>query len=117
MVLYLMLSISFKIVEPAIIIYLLPLPATLDWLTQTLKWRESTTSIRLVTGGLFGIWMAIVLKQLSLWNLPLFLPLLYQISLYLLAVAFSLLAKRGALDDYLEPYEKFIQDYQNSQKQ
>ncbi|MFC0332307.1 DUF2085 domain-containing protein [Paenibacillus sepulcri] len=112
MFLYLAWSMKIKITEPAIVIYLLPLPATIDWLTQTLKWRESTTPIRLLTGGLFGIWLAVVVKQVIYWDPQLLLQILYQILIYIFAVMTVLLAKKGSIDDYLQPYEDFIGEYQ-----
>src|SRR5258708_14182676 len=34
---------------------LLPFPATCDWFTQTMGWRESINSIRVLSGFLYGI--------------------------------------------------------------
>ena len=37
------------------VLFLLPLPALADWITQSWGFRESTTAIRLVTGSALGI--------------------------------------------------------------
>jgi len=116
MLLYLILSLLFEIKEPAVLIYLLPLPATLDWLTQTIKWRESTTPIRLLTGGLFGIWLAVAVRHIIFWDSHILLQLLYQSIIYIMAVLLVLIAKKGSIDDYLQPYEDFINEYQTNIK-
>jgi uncharacterized membrane protein len=46
------------------IIALFPLPATIDWLTQTIRMRESKTWIRIITGFLLGNAWAILLLSL-----------------------------------------------------
>jgi hypothetical protein len=112
MFVYLFLSFYFPFKEPFWLACLLPLPATLDWLTQTLRWRESTTLIRLLTGGLFGVWLAIVFKHIYIWDSHFLLYSMYQCIVFIAGTLLSLLAKKGSIDDYLLPYETFIDEYQ-----
>ena len=53
----LMLGFRFEIVLPVwmVILSLLPMPALLDWVTQTWGIRESTTLLRMLTGSMLGI--------------------------------------------------------------
>jgi uncharacterized membrane protein len=91
-------------------LYLLPFFATADWLTQALQWRESTTFLRILTGGLFGIWMAEWVCTLMKGGIVLIhLPI--QIALYIALTLFLLSLKKGAIDDYLLPYEQFVEEY------
>ena len=39
----------------AAVLFLLPLPALVDWVTQSWELRESTTSIRVLTGSALGL--------------------------------------------------------------
>ena len=93
-------------------IWILPLFATLDWLTQTLNKRLSTTPIRLITGSLFGIWLGIVVHALLLFDLQLLLILGIQSAIYITLVTGVLLSNRGCIDKYLKTYEEFIMEYQ-----
>jgi uncharacterized membrane protein len=92
--------------------YLLPLPATLDWLTQALKLRESKTWIRLITGGLFGIWLANSLLALFIWNSSALIHTCIQIAAYVTSVLIVFMLKKGSMNVYLKPYEDFVEEYQ-----
>ena len=43
----------------AAVLFLLPLPALVDWVTQSWELRESTTSIRVLTGSALGLGYAL----------------------------------------------------------
>jgi uncharacterized membrane protein len=92
--------------------YLLPLPATLDWLTQALKFRESKTWIRLITGGLFGVWLADILLAFFNWNSCTLIHACIQIVAYVSSVLIAFMLKKGSMDVYLKPYEDFVEEYQ-----
>jgi uncharacterized membrane protein len=99
-----------------VVTYLLPLPATFDWLTQALKLRESKTWIRLITGGLFGVWLANVLLALFIWNSSALIHTCIQIVAYVSSVLFTFMLKKGSMDVYLKPYEDFVEEYQKQKK-
>lgn len=96
---------------PAFFSWLLPLPATLDWLTQTLKKRVSTTPIRLVTGMLFGIWLGDLLRGAISGDIRSLYLFGLQIIIYMAVVMLILFKYQGIIDSYLKPYEDFIEDY------
>ncbi len=88
---------------------LFPLPATLDWFSQTMRWRESINSIRFFTGCGYGVSLGVCFGSIWMFNLYglLFALLIY--SCYLLII-FYLLRHFDVLDDYLAPYEQFVSD-------
>jgi len=49
-----------------------PLPAVIDWATQTIGRRESSNHIRLLTGYLLGIGFGLFLVSLAKGNLSVF---------------------------------------------
>jgi uncharacterized membrane protein len=93
--------------------YFLPLPATLDWLTQALKFRESKTWLRLITGGFFGVWLANVVLAIFTWNYSTLIHTCIQILGYVSFVLIVFLLKKGSMDIYLKPYEDFVEEYQS----
>jgi uncharacterized membrane protein len=99
-----------------VIPYLLPLPATLDWLTQALKLRESTTWLRLATGGLFGTWLANAVLALIAWDTGALLHTLIQIFGYVSAVMLVFALIKGSMDAYLKPYEDFVEEFRKQKK-
>lgn len=112
---------SFFLQEPTVnllisSIILLPLPATLDWLTQTLKWRKSTTLIRLITGFLFGIWIGVLVHAIKAWNINLLIVMVVQSFGYMSFVMAILYKNHGCIDDYLKPYEEFIAEYERQRQ-
>lgn len=46
------------------VLFFLPLPAFVDWVTQSWELRESTTTIRIVTGSSLGLGYALELRAL-----------------------------------------------------
>jgi len=79
----------------------LPLPSVVDWFTQSCKLRESTNTIRIFTGFLFGIAEGLVLLTIVNAMLYLFLSALavfatYAVSIYAIAV------KTRCLNSYLD---------------
>ena len=53
----LMLAFRWEIALPIwmVVLSLLPMPALLDWITQTWGIRESSTTLRMITGSILGI--------------------------------------------------------------
>ncbi|WP_018248044.1 DUF2085 domain-containing protein [Orenia marismortui] len=97
---------------PFEIISILPLFATLDWLTQTLEIRKSNNYLRVITGGVFGVWLGIILCSIINLNFNLLIKLSIQSLIYFIIVLSILFFRRDKLNKYLKPYEKFIQKYE-----
>ncbi len=97
---------------PLLLTLILPLPATLDWFTQTMKLRESFNLLRITTGFCFGFWVGIVMHALVTFNIPLISVLGLQAFIYTAAVFTVFIFKREFLHDYVRPYEEFIVEYQ-----
>jgi uncharacterized membrane protein len=97
-------------------LYLLPLPATADWLSQTMQWRESNTFMRLLTGGCFGVWLAGWLQAI-IWSHSAIVHLPIQIALYVGVTMLVLSLKKGSIDEYLLPYEEYVEEYKRNKKQ
>ncbi|WP_047809938.1 DUF2085 domain-containing protein [Desulfosporosinus acididurans] len=93
------------------VIALLPLGASIDWLTQALEWRLSNNILRSITGGLFGVWLGISIQALWLRQKELIIFLLIQSGFYLFGVLGTLALRPGSLNRYLEPYEMFVREY------
>lgn len=110
---FLMLAMNIILgLKPSVVFtYILPLPATADWLTQALQLRESKTWIRLLTGGLFGIWLANFILSIVTLNLISLFHILLQIIIYVTAVMIFFIRKKGSMDRYLKPYEDFVEEY------
>jgi len=97
---------------PISLIWLLPLPITIDWVTQTLNKRVSTKSLRLLTGFLFGIWVGELVATILSRDFSSIMKVGVQITTYLVVVMSILFIHQGSIDNYLKPYEDFIEDYQ-----
>ncbi len=93
-----------------------PLPATIDWLTQTLGQRESINSIRSTTGFLYGFSIGTSLAcVLTLnWKALTFIVPVY--TLYILFVMY-LLVRLNVLKKYLMPYKSFLSMEQKHMEQ
>ncbi len=83
------------------LISVLPITATVDWLTQSCKLRESRNSIRVGTGLLLGIAEAyflllVINGMVSMFLVAMSIIGLYAISIYIVAL------KTKCLDSYLD---------------
>ena len=105
-----------QVAVPIWCILILPLFSTVDWLTQTLKLRYSNNLIRFTTGGAFGVWLGILIHSVIILDTKLLLFLLVQAVLYTIVVLIILYRKDGCIDEYVKPYEEFIQQYQKQKK-
>lgn len=97
---------------PTIGILLLPFFATIDWLTQALELRESNNILRVISGGLFGIWLAIGVNALLTVDGKMILYYLLQSIVYIGLVLLILGLNKGSIDNYLKPYEEFVATYE-----
>jgi uncharacterized membrane protein len=79
----------------------LPVPATLDWLTQSCGLRESKNAIRIATGYLLGATEGLALLLLVSGMLQLFLMVVAVIGIYFLMI-YVVARKTRCLDSYLE---------------
>lgn len=86
---------------------LLPLPATLDWFSQTVGWRESTNPIRFITGWCYGMSLGICLGALWLFKLYVLGIALLIYGSYVIVV-FYFLRYFDVIETYLKPYEEFL---------
>jgi uncharacterized membrane protein len=86
---------------------ILPFPATIDWLTQTMGWRESINAIRITTGFLYGVSIGICLGCILTFNLKALLFAVIFYPVYLLVVL-GILRRYQKIPDYLQPYEDFL---------
>lgn len=88
------------------LISLLPLMAVVDWFTQSAKFRESKTRIRLISGFLLGssqaLFLLLLINGFYLQFLVAFgIASIYVLSIYLIAV------KTKCLDSYLNEMNQF----------
>lgn len=65
---------------------ILPIPAAIDWITQSCNLRESRNWIRVCTGSLFGVSQGLFLLMLIKSMFWLFLQALAVVGVYLLSV-------------------------------
>ena len=96
---------------PYLIFIFLPLPATLDWLTQTIKIRESKNTLRIITGFIYGLWLGLCIHTVILWDISYLLIIVLQCLGYISVVGFILTRKKGCINEYLKPYEEFVDQY------
>ena len=83
------------------LISVLPVPVTLDWMTQTCGLRESMNAIRISTGYLLGAAEGLTLLSLASGKLQLFLMVLAVAGIYFSAI-YAVALKTRCLDSYLE---------------
>ena len=102
---------TFSVIEALFLFGLLPFPATLDWLTQTIMPRESINPIRALTGFLFGLSVGVCLGCILSLNLGCLLIAIPIYSLYMI-IGFGLLQRSNIIQDYLTPYEDFLSESQ-----
>lgn len=79
----------------------LPVPATLDWMTQSCGLRESKNAIRITTGYLLGVAEGLALLLLASGMLQLFLVVLAVVGIYFLMI-YAVALRTRCLDSYLE---------------
>jgi len=84
-----------------LLLTVLPAPATVDWVTQSCKLRESRNAIRMGTGYLLGIGWGLFFLLLAKGMLHLFLFALMILSVYIFLV-YIIARKTNFLDDYLD---------------
>lgn len=90
-----------------ILVALSPLPAAIDWTTQTIRGRESTNVRRILTGFLWGISVSLGLVALIRIELLKF-GILFAIYLIYIAII-SISAKRAdKIESVLRPFEEFV---------
>lgn len=87
------------------LIFVLPMPAMVDWFTQSCKLRESKNSLRVGTGFLLGIIEGLLLLLLINGVIYMFLVGItiigvYAFSMYIIAL------KTGCLDSYMEDIKR-----------
>jgi len=105
-----MFVLDFKIsnpIEAMLIFGILPFPATLDWFTQTMRWRESVNLVRVLTGFLYGVSTGVCLGNALKFNMNVLLVAIPTYSAYI-AIVIWLLRKHQVLRNYLAPYEQFL---------
>lgn len=78
----------------------LPVPATLDWMTQSCGLRESKNSIRVTTGYLLGAAEGLALLSLASGMLQLSLMVLAVVGVYFLMI-YAVALRTKFLDSYL----------------
>ena len=83
------------------LISVLPIPAILDWMTQTCGLRESKNATRTGTGYLLGVAEGLILLLLVGGKLQLFLTVLAVVGIYF-SVIYTVALKTGCLDSYLK---------------
>ncbi|MCA9940041.1 MAG: DUF2085 domain-containing protein [Anaerolineales bacterium] len=93
----------------------LPLPATLDWTTQTVMGRESKNTLRIMTGFLFGVSIGAFLGAIFRFNLRALLFALPMYSIYIGSVLW-LFYGSNIMEDYLAPYEQYLSSSSDSQE-
>ena len=83
------------------------IPGVIDWFTQTMGWRESSNSIRVLTGWLFGTALGVLVASLFTGR---FDVLLVFVLVFLLVgvSALVLLRANNRFGVYLKPYEDFL---------
>uniref|UniRef100_A0A7V3JAN2 DUF2085 domain-containing protein n=1 Tax=candidate division CPR3 bacterium TaxID=2268181 RepID=A0A7V3JAN2_UNCC3 len=89
----------------ASLIFFLPIPAIVDWTTQTMGYRESNNLLRLGTGMLFGGALVLFAYCILLNRLTLFCLSSGFYFFYCLIPCF-ILKRSGKLDQYLEYLDK-----------
>jgi uncharacterized membrane protein len=77
---------------PQLVIALAPLPAALDWVSQSMGGRESTNLVRAVTGAMLGFALSDVLALLAFGKWNLFGAAVIVFALYVGALLLTLLA-------------------------
>jgi len=80
---------------------ILPIPSTLDWITQSCKIRESRNAIRISTGFLLGVSQGLFLLMIVKGLFTLFLQALAIIGIYLFSV-YVIAWKTKCLDSYFD---------------
>ena len=91
-----------------IISALCPLPSIIDWTTQTIGRRESTNWLRVLTGAIFGVSVALGLTsiiRMEFQKIGLLIPILL---VYMTLITF-MYKRAGVLDSYLNNYEEFVE--------
>lgn len=96
-----------QLLEALIFYVLLPIPVIIDWLTQTLRWRESANPIRVLTGFLFGLSLGATIMSVLTWNLPMLIVSFVSYGFYLV-IGLWILKRFQVIDQYLAPYEEFV---------
>lgn len=92
----------------------LPLAGAVDWLTQTLGYRESNNLVRVVTGFLYGAGVGLYFAAAfnRLWTMVIAGTGVF---LFYFAVLVLLLRWSGIASTYLAPYEEFIRQFQKGE--
>lgn len=87
------------------LISVLPLPAMVDWFTQSCKLRESKNSLRLGTGLLLGIIEGLLLLLLINGVICMFVVGMTIIGVYVFSI-YMIALKTKCLDSYLEDIKR-----------
>ncbi len=86
---------------------LCPIPAIVDWTTQTVGHRESTNWLRILTGSMYGVSVALGLTsaiRMEFHNLG-FLSLVLLVYMIVITI---IMKRAGVIDTYLKIYENFV---------
>ena len=83
-----------------LLLTVLPAPATIDWITQSYKLRESKNATRMGTGYLLGIGWGLFILLLAKGMIHLFLFALMILGVYIFSV-YIIARKTNFLDNYL----------------
>ena len=90
-----------------LLLCILPFPVIIDWLSQTLGFRESSNVIRIISGFIFGINLGILI-HFFLNGITLMFITLMVIYVVYAGFVIVLLRRYDVLGAYMEPYEDFI---------